>query len=280
MRKLVSVPPSQRSVTQCMPHRCACFSTAGRACVWCRQTTRPVPGTRPVRGTSWPATGLSASRDIDDVDEIALAEDKGPHLRVPPAKPGAEMNARINQLADQLRRQTTPPGLQNTYDNHAPRTGHSTQVGRENQVSGFACDRSIHAAGRDRQPAAYPVRACPVETGRIMSRHASDKRGRAARAEVVRPPVSDEQRVAVVNSPVNPSDTSHYGPASSAADSARLAYRPGWTAPTVFFSAMEEKRRSSCSRTSCDDSGRRPEVRCVGIAGPRMQARAASRAAT
>jgi len=56
---------------------------------------------------------LHGFADVDDVDQIALTEDVGLHLGIPPARTMAEVDSRIDQVLYQLRRQKTPPQATN-----------------------------------------------------------------------------------------------------------------------------------------------------------------------
>ena len=102
MRKLVKQPPSQRSLTNGMPHRSDSRSTASPAC-------RLVPTNRirlPPRGhlrQVLPGPQQAADRlaDVDDVDQVLAGVDVGRHLGIPAARPMPEMNSRLDQFLDQ-----------------------------------------------------------------------------------------------------------------------------------------------------------------------------------
>ena len=99
VRKLVSVPPSQRLLTNGRPARAASISTVSRACflVPMMSTSPPVATTSRTNliAVVEPGDGLL---QVDDVDAVALGEDELAHLRVPAAGLVAEVDAGLQQL--------------------------------------------------------------------------------------------------------------------------------------------------------------------------------------
>ena len=100
VRKLVSVPPSQRLVTKYMPARRA--SSCTMSCAWRLVPTNSTWPPRPTVVDDEVERALEEARrlvEVDDVDAVARAVDERPHLRVPALGLVAEVDAGFEQLA-------------------------------------------------------------------------------------------------------------------------------------------------------------------------------------
>ncbi len=97
--KLVSVPPSQRSVTKNWPHSLAVSLTPCCACFLV-----PTKSTLPPLRTVWDRKSHAASSwamrlaQVDDVNAVARVEDERLHLGVPTLRLVSEMDARLQQF--------------------------------------------------------------------------------------------------------------------------------------------------------------------------------------
>ena len=144
VRKLVSVPPSQRSVTYGMPVRCAAARTASRAerFVPTKRIFPPSDGDllQEVRRAHEP---LHRLLEVDDVDRVALAVDERLHLRVPPAGAVAEVNAALEQFRHRDDRQERTPKV-----GRGPRTRTRPRLGgaSDSPRAGEAESRSVSGA--------------------------------------------------------------------------------------------------------------------------------------
>ena len=99
VRKLVSVPPSQRSLTKGMPQRSACCSIVSEACrLVPTNRIRLPPAGHPLQILPGPQQAADRLAHVDDVDQVAAGVDIRPHLGVPAAGAMAEMDPRFDQV--------------------------------------------------------------------------------------------------------------------------------------------------------------------------------------
>ena len=110
VRKLVSVPPSQRSLTKGMPQRRPCCSIVSEACRFVpTNSTRLPPAATLLQILPGPQQAADRLADVDDVDQIAAGVDVRPHLGVPAAGAMAEMDPRFDQVLNQNSSQRKTP---------------------------------------------------------------------------------------------------------------------------------------------------------------------------
>ena len=101
VRKLVSVPPSQRSLTKGMPQRRALLLDGlGRLPLGAHEQHQAALGGHLLQILSRPQQAADRFADVDDVDQVPPAVDVRPHLGVPAAGPVAEMNPGFDQVLD------------------------------------------------------------------------------------------------------------------------------------------------------------------------------------
>jgi len=108
VRKLVSVPPSQRSLTKGMPQRRPAARSSPRPAA-CPHEQHRLPPMPPAASASAPAECSNRLPHVDNVDQIPPGVDVGPHLGIPAAGPVSEMHSRFNQVLHQNHSQSANP---------------------------------------------------------------------------------------------------------------------------------------------------------------------------
>ncbi len=104
VRKLVSVPPSQRSLTNGMPQRRASRPMASAACRFVPTNSTRLPCEAIcVQVLLGPQQAADRFADVDDVNQILAGVNIRPHLRVPAAGAVAEVDAGFDQFFNECR---------------------------------------------------------------------------------------------------------------------------------------------------------------------------------